>query len=110
MSDDLRQIDDDAVVDAAIGLAGELRENPWLGEQMRERYNLRVLASCRRILFDAPEWEGKPRDRLVYRNEPEDAAPEVVRLIAIGTRESLGVYRAAATRLGSEQRRRRRRR
>jgi hypothetical protein len=102
VSDDLRQIDDDAVVAAAIRLAGELRENPWLGERMRERYNLRVLASCRRILFDAPGWEGKPRYRLVYRNEP-------VRLMAVGTRESLAAYRASATRLGSAQRERRRR-
>jgi hypothetical protein len=109
VSDDLRQIDDDAVVAAAIRLAGELRENPWLGERMRERYNLRVLASCRRILFDIPGREGKPGYRLVYRNEAEDGAPELVRLIAVGTRESLGAYRAAATRLGSTQRERRRR-
>lgn len=109
MSDDLRQIDDEAVVGAAIRVAGELRENPWLGEKMRERYNLRILAGCRRVLFDAPEWDGKSRYRLVYRNEPEDGAPDVVRLIAVGTRESLGAYRAAATRLGSEQQGRRRR-
>ena len=104
MSDDLNQIGDDAVIGAAIRLAGELRENPWLGEQMRERYNLRVLAGCRRIVFDAPGWEGKPRYRIVYRNEPEDGVPEVVRLIAIGTRESLAAYRSAAARLGGEQR------
>ena len=76
---------------------------------MRERYNLRVLGGCRRILFDASNWKGKPRYRLVYRNEPEDGAPDVVRLIAVGTRESLGAYRAAAARLGSTERGRRRR-
>lgn len=110
MSGDLRQIEDAAVVAAALRLAGELRENPWLGDRMREQYNLRVLADCRRILFDGPKWKGKPRYRLVYRNEPADGAPEVVRLIAVGTRESLGAYRAAATRLGREQQGRRRRR
>jgi hypothetical protein len=110
VSDDLQQIADDAVITAAIGLAGELRENPWLGDRMRERYNLRVLADCRRIVFDAPGWEGKPRYRLVYRNEPSDGTPDVVRLIAVGTRESLAAYRSAAARLGSAQRGRRGRR
>lgn len=107
MSADLRQIADDAIVGEAIRLAGELRENPWLGDQMRERYDLRVLAACRRIAFDAPGWNGGPRYRLVYRNEPEDGSPEIVRLIAVGTRESLSAYRAAATRIGSKQRGRR---
>lgn len=109
MSDDLREIGDDAVVAEAIRLAGRLRENPWLGEEMRERYNLRVLASCRRIRFDRPDWDGKPRYRLVYRLEPEDGAPEIVRLIAVGSREQLAAYRAAAARAGRERRRTRRR-
>jgi hypothetical protein len=85
----------------------ELRTNPWLGDKMRERYNLRVLGECRRIRFDRGDWDGKPRYRLVYRNEPDDGAPEVVRLIAVGTRESLAAYRTAASRLGARSRRRR---
>jgi hypothetical protein len=75
-----------------------------LGEKVRERYHLAVLASCRGVAFDVPGHEGKPRYRIVYRNEPEDGAPAVVRLIAIGTRETLAAYRSAAARLGREQR------
>lgn len=109
MSDDLREIGDDAVVAATIRLAAELRVNPWLGDRMRERYNLAVLADCRRVVFDRPDWDGKPRFRLVYRNEPGDGAPHIVRLIAGGTRAQLSAYRAAARRVGREQRPRRRR-
>ncbi|HET7043819.1 MAG TPA: hypothetical protein VFI37_03125 [Gaiellaceae bacterium] len=92
-----------------IKLAAELRENPWLGERMRERFNLRVLGECRRIRFDRPDWTSKPRYRIVYRNEPSDGAPAVARILAIGERERLAAYRSAAARVGSEQRRRRRR-
>jgi hypothetical protein len=98
------------LIDAVIGLGKELRDNPWLGEQMRERYNLRVLGECRRIRFDLADWTEKPRYRLVYRNEPTDGAPAVARILAVGSRKDLAAYRAAAARLGSEQRSQRRRR
>jgi hypothetical protein len=93
-----------------IQLAAELRENPWLGEQMRERFNLRILGECRRIRFDRPDWTEKPRYRLVYRNEPSDGAPAIARIIAVGSRDDLAAYRSAAARLGSERRGRARRR
>jgi hypothetical protein len=105
--DDLAALADPELVDAVISLAGELRENPWLGEQMRERFNLRVLGECRRVRFDRPDWEGKPRYRLVYRNEPTDGAPALVRVLAVGSRERLAAYRAAAARIGREERTRR---
>ena len=50
-----------------------LRDDPWLGDDLRERYNLRPLKGCRRIRFDREGWQGRPRYRLVYRNEPETA-------------------------------------
>jgi hypothetical protein len=87
-----------------------LQENPWLGERMRERFNLRVLGECRRIRFDRSDWTDKPRYRLVYRNEPSDGAPAIARIIAVGPREALAAYRSAAARFGSEQRRGRRKR
>src|SRR5207237_401098 len=93
------------VREAVVRLGVELRANPWLGDKLREGYNLRVLAECRRIRFDRPDWDGKPRYRLVYRNEPDDGAPEIVRLVGVGTRESLAAYRAAASRLGTRRRR-----
>ncbi len=77
MSDDLEELarTDPDLVKAAIALMLELRRDPWLGGELRERYNLRLLEGCRRIAFDLPAWEGKPGFRLVYRNEPEDGAP-----------------------------------
>jgi hypothetical protein len=109
VTEDLAAIADPLLVDAAVRLAAELRENPWLGERMRERYNLRVLGECRRVSFDRPDWPDKPRYRLVYRDEPSDGAPGLVRIIAVGSRERLAAYRAAAVRIGSERRRQQRR-
>ena len=111
VSDDLRELAavDEELVDVAIRLMLALRDDPWAGEDLRERYNLRAIKDCRKLRFDLPNWKGKPRYRLVYRNEPEDGAPEIVRLLAVGTRESLAAYRSAATRLGNESRGRRKR-
>lgn len=87
-------------------LAAELRQNPWLGDPLRQRFNLQVLGECRRIRFDRPDWADKPRYRLVYRNEPSDGAPALARIIAVGSRTQLAAYRSAATRLGTRGRRR----
>lgn len=76
---------------------------------MRERFNLRILGECRRIRFDRPDWTGKPRYRLVYRNEPSDGAPAVARILAVGLRDDLAAYRSAASRLGAQRRSHRRR-
>jgi hypothetical protein len=83
----------------ALALASELSENPWLGEEMRSRLGLQELSECRRIRFDRADWKGKPRYRLIYRNEPSDGAPHIVAILAAAQRESLGAYKRAKPRL-----------
>jgi len=77
VNDDLAELaaEDRDVAREALRLMLALRDDPWLGDELHERYNLRPLRDCRRIRFDRPDWEGKPRYRLVYRNEPSDGAP-----------------------------------
>ncbi len=84
---------------AALRVAGELKENPWLGDQMRARRGLEELAECRRVPFDREDWAGKPRFRLVYRNEPSDGAPHIVAILAAAERRDLGAYRRAKPRI-----------
>jgi mRNA interferase RelE/StbE len=83
----------------ALRLAGELKENPWLGDEMRARRGLQELHDCRRISFDRDDWTGKPRFRLVYRNEPSDGAPHIIAVLAAAERTNLGAYRRAKPRL-----------
>jgi hypothetical protein len=90
---------DREVVRVALRLAGDLAENPWLGDEMRARQGLAELHQCRRIRFDRDDWTDKPRFRLVYRNEPSDGAPHVVAILAAAQRTNLGVYRRAKPRL-----------
>jgi len=78
---------------------GELRDNPWMGDDLWERYNLRPIKDCRKIRFDVEHWEGKPRYRIIYRNEPIDGAPGLVRIWAIGPGDGLIAYARAATRI-----------
>lgn len=102
--------EDRAAARAASALMLALRDDPWLGDELRERYNLRPLKDCRRIRFDREGWQDKPRCRLVYRNEPEDGAPAVVRVWSVAPREGLIAYTRAASRIARERARSRRRR
>jgi len=77
----------------------ELRDDPWLGEHLFERYNLRPIKDCRKIRFDVPSWKQKPRYRLVYRNEPTDGAPGLVRVWSIAARADLVAYARATSRV-----------
>jgi hypothetical protein len=111
VSEDLAELaaeDRDAAREALRGMLA-LRDDPWLGDELRERYNLRPLRDCRRISFDRPGWEGKPRYRLVYR-EPNDRAPGLVRVWAIDPRDRLVAYARATARMTRERAPTRRRR
>ena len=99
---------DEELVDEAIRRMGALRGDPWLGEELRERYNLRAAKGCRKLAFDVASWSGKPRFRIVHRNEPLDGAPGLVRIWAIGPREKLIAYARATARITREEARRRR--
>ena len=102
---------DERLVDRAIELMSALRDDPWLGEDLWKRYNMESIEDCRKIRFDVPDWNGKPRYRIVYRNEPLDGAPGLVRIWSVGPRQQLIAYARATARVTrSEAQGRRRRR
>lgn len=76
----------------------ELHGNPHHGELMGDDPPT-ILEGCRKVRFDEPGWEGKPRYRFVYRNEPEDGAPAISVLVAIGRRDRMIAYAKAARRI-----------
>lgn len=76
----------------------ELHRNPYLGELMGDKPP-RILRGCRQVRFDEPGWSGKPRYRLIYRNEPTDGAPAVAVVLAIGRRDRMIAYAKAAQRV-----------
>jgi len=110
VSIDLRELDDDKLQLVALTRMLALREDAYLGTELRERYNMRGLERCRSIKFDLEDWKGKPRYRLVYENQPSDGAPNEVRVHAVGPREDLRAYAAALTRQTADKKTPRRRR
>jgi hypothetical protein len=105
--EDIPALADDDVRLAALRVVRQLYSDPRIGDPLRERYTLRVLAGCRKVLFDKDGWDGRPRFRLVFRNEPQNGAVARVTVLSIGPRADLAAYRAAARRLGAGRRNRR---
>jgi hypothetical protein len=75
----------------------ECEGNPHAGELMGSGRHPE-LADCRRIRFDIETHKGKPRFRLIYRNEPTDGAPAKCLWLAIGPRAGLRAHRKAQQR------------
>lgn len=75
----------------------ECKANPYLGEMMGSGRHPE-LAGCRRVRFDIPTHQGKPRFRLIYRNEPSDGAPAECRWLAVAPRAGLRAHRRASQR------------
>jgi len=84
-------------------VVAKLYTDPLLGDETAADHEI-ALPGCRKVKFDAPDEEGrardKPRYRLIYRNEPTDGSVAVVAIIAIGERNNLIAYRIARVRLG----------
>lgn len=79
----------------------ELHGNAHHGELTGDKPP-RVLKGCRKVRFDEPGWRGKPRYRLVYRNEPTDGTPAISVVLAIGRRDRMIAYAKAARRVKAQ--------
>jgi hypothetical protein len=75
----------------------ECKGNPFIGELMGPGLHPE-LTDCRRVRFDIPAHKGKPRFRLIYRNEPTDGAPGKCRWLTIAPRAGLRAHRKAKQR------------
>jgi hypothetical protein len=72
--DQARKDEAEALKRRIAELLVECKGNPFIGEFMGPGLHPE-LANCRRVRFDIPARKGKPRFRLIYRNEPSDGAP-----------------------------------
>lgn len=75
----------------------ECKGNPFIGEPMGPGLHPE-LADCRRVRFDISAHKGKPRFRLIYRNEPTDGAPAKCRWLTVAPRAGLRAHRKARQR------------
>jgi hypothetical protein len=75
----------------------ECKANPFIGELMGPGLHPE-LANCRRVRFDIPSHDGKPRFRLIYRNEPTDGAPAECHWLTLAPRAGLQAHRRARQR------------
>lgn len=100
--------DDQAAKDEAEALKHRIAEllveckgNPFIGELMGSGLHSE-LANCRRLRFDITSHKGKPRFRLIYRNDPSDGAPAECHWLTIAPRAGLQAHRRAQQRSRGE--------
>lgn len=96
-ADPKQREDADALKRRIAELLVECERNPYAGELMGPGRHPE-LADCRRIRFDIGSRRGKPRFRLIYRNEPSDGAPAKCLWLAVGPRSRLRAHRTAQKR------------
>ena len=94
---DAQRAEIDALKRRIAELFMECKSNPHAGEMMGSGRHPE-LADCRRIRFDIQSHKGKPRFRLIYRNEPSDGAPAQCLWLAAGPRAGLRAHRKAQQR------------
>jgi hypothetical protein len=75
----------------------ECQGNPFIGELMGPGLHSE-LVNCRRVRFDISTHDGKPRFRLIYRNEPTDGAPAECHWLTVAPRAGLQAHRRARQR------------
>ncbi len=99
--DQARKDEAEALKRRIAELLVECKDNPFIGEPMGAGLHPE-LADCRRVRFDIPTQKGKPRFRLIYRNQPADGAPAECHWLTIAPRAGLRAHRKAQQRSRSD--------
>ncbi len=95
--DQARKDEAEALKRRIAELLVECKANPFIGELMGAGLHPE-LADCRRVRFDISTQKGKPRFRLIYRNQPADGAPAECHWLTIAPRAGLRAHRKAQQR------------
>jgi len=98
---DISSLPDDAAKRAAIQAIADVRLGRRVGVELEYRADTGDPRDCRKVYFDAPYRNERPRFRLVYHVIDENRV-EVIRaeVIAMGERNNLAAYKTASERLG----------
>ena len=96
--DQARKDEAEALKRRIAELLVECKGNPFIGELMGRGLHPE-LADCRRVRFDILTQKGKPRFRLIYRNEPADGAPAECHWLTVAPLAALRAHRKAQQRL-----------
>lgn len=85
------------LVKAIVEVTKSIEDHPWVGDPLREDGEAVGIGGYRKVPFD-PDGNTPPELRLVYELVPDGEHPRKARVIAIGRRRLLAVYKLAAKR------------
>lgn len=80
-----------------VKVAKSIEGHPWVGDPLRDDGEIVGIGAYRKVPFD-PDGNTPPEFRLVYELVPDGEQPRKARVIAIGRRRLMAVYKLAAER------------
>lgn len=97
---DLRALPSHELMVLTLELIGLIKKRELRGSPLDELSHTGDLSDCLKVYFDLPEYEDKPRYRLVYRELEGRYNVVSVQAVSVGERKNLDAYLRALKNLG----------
>lgn len=98
--EDLRALPSRDLMVRTLELIGLIKKKKLRGLPLDQLSHTGDLSDCLKVYFDLPEYEGKPRYRLVYREIEGRHSIVSVQAVSVGERKDLNAYLRALKSLG----------
>ncbi len=95
---DIISVDEVEVRIAVVSAMVEIERDLEFGQLLESRDYTGDLRGCRKVYVDRPDWEGRPRFRLVYWCSPDERLPRKARILTFGPRAASAAYTSAVKR------------
>lgn len=89
---DFDELPSDAVRRLTLQVIADLKNGLRRGHPLEKVAHTGDLSDCYKLYFDFPEYQGKPRYRLVYREQAGKYTMIDLEMVAVGKRQDLEAY------------------
>lgn len=90
--DDLEDLPSGKLKVLALQVVADLQQGLRRGQPLDELAHTGDLSDCFKLYFDFPQHQGKPRYRLVYREQSGKYTVLNLQMVAVGKRANLDAY------------------
>lgn len=89
---DFDELPSDRTRKLTLQIIADLKQGDRKGQPLDELSHTGDLSDCFKLYFDFPEHQGRPRYRLVYREQAGKYTMVNLEMVAVGKRDNLDAY------------------